>query len=89
MIRVSHFIASFILSACGAVNSATANMKKDIGKGEGEVAIIDWPGYVERGANDPNFDWVTDFEKTTSCKVTVKDAASSDEMVSTRVALIW
>ena len=75
-------IASFILSACGAGNAATANMKKDIGKGEGEVAIIDWPGYVERGSNDPNYDWVTDFEKTTGCKVTVKDAASSDEMVS-------
>src|SRR5258708_1470062 len=50
--------------------------------GEGEVDIIDWPGYVERGANDPNYDWVTQFEKDTGCKVKVQDAATSDEMVA-------
>jgi putative spermidine/putrescine transport system substrate-binding protein len=51
-------------------------------QGEGEVAIVAWPGYIERGANDPAYDWVTSFEKDTGCKVTVKDAATSDEMVS-------
>jgi putative spermidine/putrescine transport system substrate-binding protein len=50
-------------------------------KGEGEVAIVAWPGYIERGANDPAYDWVTAFEAETGCKVTVKDAATSDEMV--------
>ncbi|HTP02481.1 MAG TPA: ABC transporter substrate-binding protein, partial [Anaerolineales bacterium] len=50
-------------------------------KGEGEVDIVDWPGYIERGANDPNYDWVTGFEKQTGCTVKVKDAATSDEMV--------
>jgi putative spermidine/putrescine transport system substrate-binding protein len=49
--------------------------------GEGEVAIVAWPGYIERGANDPAYDWVTAFEAETGCKVTVKDAATSDEMV--------
>lgn len=48
---------------------------------EGEVDIVDWPGYVERGANDPAVDWVTGFEKETGCSVKVKDAATSDEMV--------
>ena len=52
------------------------------GSNEGEVAIVAWPGYIERGANDPAYDWVTEFEKATGCKVTVKDAATSDEMVS-------
>ncbi len=42
---------------------------------------MDWPGYIERGANDPAYDWVTAFEKETGCKVNVKDAATSDEMV--------
>jgi putative spermidine/putrescine transport system substrate-binding protein len=51
------------------------------GNNEGEVDIVDWPGYIERGANDPNYDWVTGFEKQTGCKVNVKDAATSDEMV--------
>jgi putative spermidine/putrescine transport system substrate-binding protein len=50
-------------------------------KGEGEVDIVDWAGYIERGANDPNYDWVTGFEKSTGCMVKVKDAGTSDEMV--------
>ncbi len=49
--------------------------------GEGEVDIVAWPGYIERGANDPKYDWVTGFEKQTGCKVNEKDAATSDEMV--------
>ncbi len=53
-----------------------------IGQGEGEVSIVAWPGYIERGETDKNYDWVTDFEKETGCKVTVKTAATSDEMVS-------
>ena len=62
---------------------ATAQeMKKDIGPGEGEVDIVAWPGYIERGESDKNYDWVTGFEKETGCKVNVKTAATSDEMVT-------
>ena len=75
-------IASLLLSACGGAGGSASGMKTEVGKGEGEVAIVDWPGYVERGANDPAYDWVSDFEKETGCKVTVKDAATSDEMVT-------
>ena len=64
-------VASFVLAACGGAPA----------KSEGEVAIVAWPGYIERGANDPAYDWVTSFEEATGCKVTVKDAATSDEMV--------
>jgi len=53
-----------------------------IGPGEGEVDIVAWAGYIERGETDKNYDWVTDFEKATSCKVQVKVAGTSDEMVS-------
>lgn len=53
-----------------------------IGQGEGALAIVAWPGYIERGETDKNFDWVTMFEKETGCKVTVKTAATSDEMVA-------
>jgi putative spermidine/putrescine transport system substrate-binding protein len=49
---------------------------------EGEVAIVAWAGYIERGETDPNYDWVTGFEAETGCKVTVKTAATSDEMVA-------
>lgn len=59
-----------------------ADMKKEIGPGEGQVNIVAWPGYIERGESDKNYDWVTDFEKKTSCKVNVKTAGTSDEMVA-------
>ncbi|MBZ0310060.1 MAG: ABC transporter substrate-binding protein [Anaerolineae bacterium] len=51
-------------------------------EGEGEVSIVAWPGYIERGETDPNYDWVTDFEEATGCQVNVKTAATSDEMVA-------
>jgi putative spermidine/putrescine transport system substrate-binding protein len=53
-----------------------------IGEGEGQVDIIAWAGYIERGETDPAYDWVTQFEKDTGCKVNVKTAATSDEMVA-------
>jgi putative spermidine/putrescine transport system substrate-binding protein len=53
-----------------------------IGKGEGQVDIVAWPGYIERGDTDKNYDWVTDFEKKSGCKVKVKTAGTSDEMVA-------
>lgn len=49
---------------------------------EGQLNIIAWPGYIERGETDKNYDWVSQFEKDTGCKVNVKTAATSDEMVA-------
>jgi putative spermidine/putrescine transport system substrate-binding protein len=53
-----------------------------VGKGEGELSLIAWAGYVEDGSTDPNVDWVSDFEKETGCKVSVKIGNTSDEMVT-------
>jgi putative spermidine/putrescine transport system substrate-binding protein len=53
-----------------------------LGKGEGSVDIVAWAGYIERGSTDKNFDWVTEFEKKSGCKVNVKTAGTSDEMVA-------
>ncbi|MFM4747680.1 ABC transporter substrate-binding protein [Aeromonas veronii] len=53
-----------------------------LGEGEGQLNIVAWAGYVERGETDKNYDWVTGFEKETGCKVNVKTAATSDEMVA-------
>lgn len=53
-----------------------------VGKGEGEVNIVAWAGYIERGDTDKAYDWVTEFEKKTGCKVNVKTAGTSDEMVA-------
>lgn len=61
---------------------AASATPSSLGAGEGQLDIIAWPGYIERGDTDKNYDWVTEFEKSTSCKVNIKTAATSDEMVS-------
>lgn len=50
--------------------------------GEGVLKIIAWPGYMERGQNDARYDWVTPFEQETGCKISVRTALNSDEMVN-------
>jgi putative spermidine/putrescine transport system substrate-binding protein len=49
---------------------------------EGQVDIVAWPGYIERGDTDAAYDWVKGFEAKTACKVNIKTAGTSDEMVS-------
>jgi putative spermidine/putrescine transport system substrate-binding protein len=72
----------WVVALAGVAALAVPALAKELGKGEGEVDIVAWPGYVERGETDKNYDWVTDFEKKTSCKVNVKTASTSDEMVA-------
>lgn len=95
---VSLVVVSMVLTACGggatedaapsapaAPDGATADgsgVMTEIGPGEGKVVIVAWAGYIERGATDPNFDWVTSFEEETGCMVEVKTAGTSDEMVA-------
>lgn len=59
-----------------------AEMLQALGDGEGQVSIVAWAGYIERGETDPAYDWVTSFEEATGCMVSVKTAATSDEMVA-------
>jgi putative spermidine/putrescine transport system substrate-binding protein len=86
LVRVSVATAAavFALAACGQkeapsgeTGAAAASTKL-----EGELDIVAWPGYIERGESDKNYDWVTPFEKDTGCKVNVKTAGTSDEMVA-------
>ena len=59
-----------------------ARRSTSVGKGEGQVNLVAWAGYVEDGSTDPKVDWVTPFEKQTGCKVNVKVGNTSDEMVT-------
>jgi len=79
-----HWRGALALAAVVSVASAAsaAEMMKEVGAGEGQVDIVAWPGYIERGETDKNYDWVTDFETKTSCKVNIKTANTSDEMVA-------
>jgi putative spermidine/putrescine transport system substrate-binding protein len=80
-------VASALLSATAIATTSSApafaqEMKKELGAGEGAVDILAWPGYIENGSTDKNYDWVTEFEAKSGCKVNVKTANTSDEMVA-------
>ena len=76
---VASLVAFMMLFAAGCGSSSnnggsTAGELKKLGKGEGQVNLVEWPGYVEP-------QWVKPFEKQTGCKVNNKDAGTSDEMI--------
>ena len=72
-------LSAAAVAATAAVPAFAQEMKKEIGAGEGKVDILAWPGYIERGKTDKNFDWVTEFEKKSGCMVNIKTAGTSDE----------
>ncbi len=49
--------------ACLTVQAAEPLTSLD--KPEGRLDIIAWPGYIERGQTDKQYDWVSQFEKDT------------------------
>jgi len=83
--------ASLLAAACGSsggggtgpgasaagqtVPTAHLPVLKAIGKGEGQLNLIAWEGYL-------NPIWVKPFEQQTGCTVNAKYAGSSDEMVA-------
>jgi putative spermidine/putrescine transport system substrate-binding protein len=75
-------IAALLAAVSFPVTAIAQDMKTEVGEGEGALGIVAWAGYIERGETDKNFDWVTKYEADTGCKVTVKTAATSDEMVA-------
>ncbi|MCY4243523.1 MAG: ABC transporter substrate-binding protein [Rhodobacter sp.] len=74
--------AAIVLLATFAAQPAPAEMVTELGEGEGQLNIVAWPGYIERGETAEAFDWVTGFEEATGCVVNVKTANTSDEMVA-------
>jgi putative spermidine/putrescine transport system substrate-binding protein len=67
--------------AVALIMGATGHPVRSVA-GEGQVDIVAWPGYIERGETDKAYDWVTSFEKESGCKVNVQVANTSDEMVA-------
>jgi len=70
-----------VLAGCGGGSSSSGGSSSEggeglqkLGKGEGELNLISWAGYVEE-------EWVKPFEQETGCKVNDKVAGTSDEMV--------
>ncbi len=77
----SLYLAAAMLAACQKKEAAPV-AAIDPNALEGQVDIVAWPGYIERGETDKAYDWATRFETDTGCKVVVKTAGTSDEMVS-------
>ena len=70
-------VAMLFATGCGSSSSSSSrntDMAQSVGKGEGELNLVAWAGYV---ANP----WKSDFEKATGCQVNVKVAGTSDQMV--------
>jgi len=67
-----------LLAGCGSSDDSTSGgggeELQKLGKGEGQVNLISWAGYVED-------EWAKPFEQKTGCKVSDKVAGTSDEMV--------
>jgi putative spermidine/putrescine transport system substrate-binding protein len=66
-----------LLAGCGGGDDNGAGGGEELeklGKGEGQVNLIAWAGYVEP-------EWSKPFEQKTGCKVNVKVGGTSDEMV--------
>ncbi len=59
----------------GGVPTAHLPVLKKIGKGEGQLNLIAWAGYLQP-------EWVKPFEQQTGCQVNAKYANTSDEMVA-------
>jgi len=80
-------VVALVAAACSSKSTTASGgpsvkVVSSIGATEGQLNLIAWNGYTEDGSNDPAYDWVTPFEKSTGCKVNVKYADTSDEMVA-------
>jgi putative spermidine/putrescine transport system substrate-binding protein len=65
-----------LLAGCGSSDDDGGGGElAKLGKGEGQVDLISWAGYVEP-------EWSKPFEQKTGCKVNNKVAGTSDEMVN-------
>jgi putative spermidine/putrescine transport system substrate-binding protein len=66
----------------GTPPATAAATAASIGEGEGELNLVIWGGYAEKGASDPDYDWVTPFEEATGCIVNSTDMTDSNNGVS-------
>jgi putative spermidine/putrescine transport system substrate-binding protein len=79
--RVAWLIAAALIMSmvgigCGGDDDGGGSGEElqSVGKGEGQLNLIAWAGYVA----DP---WQSDFEKQTGCEIKLREAGTSDEMV--------
>lgn len=76
-------VIGLIVTACGTDTggSPEPSTMTEIGEGEGELNLVIWAGYAERGDTE-GFDWVTPFEEQTGCTVNTTNMSDSNNGVS-------
>ncbi len=50
-----HSASVFVLGLAMGINAASAEMLTAVGDGEGQLNIVAWAGYIERGETDKKF----------------------------------
>lgn len=81
ILRITAVLAGIGLVAAACGTSVPSGALTELGAGEGELNLVIWVGYAERGEVDPNYDWVTPFEDETGCIVSTTNMNSSAEGV--------
>lgn len=76
-LRIPALLVVLGLVAAACASPAPSGMLETLGEGEGELNLVIWAGYAERGENDPAYDWVTPFEEETGCQVNTTDMTDS------------
>ena len=76
-LRVPAFMVVLLvlLASCGT-QGPSSDLPTELGEGEGELNLVIWAGYAEKGAVE-GFDWVTPFEEETGCIVNSTPQADS------------
>ena len=72
-VALAGLVVALAVPAAGVTKSNA--VPTSVGAGEGKLTLVAWEGYTQK-------QWVKPFEAQTGCKVQVKYAGSSDEMVN-------
>jgi putative spermidine/putrescine transport system substrate-binding protein len=67
-------------ASAAATGAPAPSLPTELGSTQGQsINVLAWPGYVENGSTSPDYDWVSDFEKESGCKVNPQVFGTSDE----------
>ena len=77
-------VMGLVVASCGGTGGGSAGPTpiSEIGEGEGELNLVIWAGYAERGETVAEYDWVTPFEDETGCQVNTTNMTDSNNGVS-------
>ena len=77
-------VMGLVVASCGGIGGGSTGPTpiSEIGEGEGELNLVIWAGYAERGETVAEYDWVTPFEEETGCIVRTQNMTDSNNGVS-------